>query len=50
MRTFKDILKAQENIDLSKYDLLKELIKGQALLFQYNFLDEESLTLKASQK
>lgn len=50
MDTFESIAKVAEDADPSRYHLLKDIIKGQAIPFQLGFLRKEDLSLHAGQK
>jgi hypothetical protein len=43
IQTFDDIRKFLKNSSIEKYELMKELIKGHAVIFQHCFLDAENL-------
>ena len=50
MTHFHKIREIEQEADPSKYELLAPLIKGQAIPFQKDFLCEEDLSLRPSQK
>ena len=50
IKNFKDLKTVSDEADLSQYDIMKDLIKGHALIFQKDFLCNENLSLKPSQK
>lgn len=50
MTSFKKMREVESKADLKKYQLFSQLIKGQAIPYQKEFLKEEDLTIKPYQK